>query len=182
MAWSKDTDKEKIKQYNKEYYEKVRKARAKQRREELLTERECPICHGMFKPTRTNQKYCCEACKIVGNKLQHALYRQTEEYKEKIRAYRQTPEYKAKEKERRQTEEYKEYRKQYAKTETYKATMKRYAQSEKGKATYKKYEQSDKGKAKNKKYLQSEKGKATTQKYLEKRKANGWKSLYKTEQ
>ena len=141
MGWNKNTDKEKLRQYYKDYYNRVRKHKDKQKRQELLEEKVCPICGTTFKPERKNQKYCCDTCRVTGSKLQSALYRQTQEYKDKIKAYRQTPEYKAKEKERRQTEEYKEYRRQYIKTGTYKEIAKRYMQSEKGKAMLKRYQE-----------------------------------------
>lgn len=165
MAWNKNTDPEKVKEYNHQYYLKKTKLKRqtdeyKQKQKEIrqqkraeLEPKECPICHSTFTPEKsTKQKYCCKACKLIAQKIQSMLYRKTDKFKEQQRKYRQS-------------EKYKEYRKKYTQTETYKETVKRYQQSEKGKATYKKYQQSEKGKTACKKFRQSEKGKAIIEKY-----------------
>ena len=155
MGWNKNTDIEKIREYNRQYYQrKLKEKRAKERQEkgQEVRTKECPICHSTFTTDKPNQKYCCDACKKLSHRIKGMLYRQTKEYKERT----QSEEFKEKVKQKRQTEKYKEYRKQYAKTDTYKKAMKKYAQSEKGKATL--------------------------QRYIEKRKANGWKPLGETEE
>lgn len=153
MSWKKGTDIEKIREYNREYYQrKVKAKRAKQRAEKgkVIREVECPICHTVFVADKPNQKYCSDECRKLSHKQKGILYRQTDAYKERI----QSEEFKERRKQLLKTEKYKEYRKQYAKTETYKKAMK--------------------------KYLQSEKGKATIKRYTEKVKANGWKPLGQT--
>jgi hypothetical protein len=129
MSWKKDTPIEKIREYNREYYQrkvKEKRALARQQAEKKVTTKECPICHSTFTVETPNQKYCCETCKKVATKIKGILYRQTKGYKESQKQYRKS-------------EHYKEYRRQYAKSETYKSIMKKYAQSEKGKATTQRY-------------------------------------------
>ena len=153
MSWSKNTDIEKIREYNRKYYHKKVKEKRMKERQATLQERRtkvCPICHSTFVADKPNQKYCCEACQKISRKVKSILYRQTKEYKERVHS----EEYKEQRRQYTKTEQYKQYRKQYAKTEKYKEIMKRYAQSEKGKATIKRY--------------------------LEKVKANGWKPLGQT--
>ena len=150
MAWSKNMDPEKLREYYREY--RKRKAQEKIALEgEKQYTKECPICHKVFTTTVFNKKYCCEACKEESIRARGALRRQSSDYQAKLKAYRKTDKFKELQKQYRQTEQYKEYRKEYAKTDKYKEIMKR--------------------------YHQSEKGKATSQRYVEKRKANGWKPL-----
>lgn len=151
MAWKKGTPIEKIREYNRQYYQrKVKEKRAEERATHIV-KKECPICHTIFTPDKPNKKYCCEECKKVSIKIKGNLYRRSQEYKDKLKEYRHSDEFKEKQKAYRQTEKYKAYRKEYAKTKKYKEIAKR--------------------------YLQSEKGKATMQRYAEKAKANGWKPL-----
>lgn len=118
MAWTKNTDPEKIKEYNKQYY--LKKVKAK--REALKTikpktvkeiEKVCPICNKTFTTTNSRKKYCSDECKMQYILKQQKEHRQTKEYKEKI--------------------------KEYYKSESYKNSQLKYSQSEKGKETKKKY-------------------------------------------
>ena len=150
MAW-KNTNIEKIREYNRQYYQKkVKEKRAKEKAGRSIT-KECPICHTTFTTDKPNQKYCCDACKKISVKIKGIIYRRTQEYKDKLNEYRHSDKFKEQQKQYRQSEKYKAYRKEYVKTDKYKEIAKR--------------------------YLQSDKGKATLQRYAEKRKANGWKPL-----
>ena len=120
MAWSKNTDKEVIRKYQREYYQRKTKDKRKKQRELNKQKKVCAICGTTFMPDRPNVKYCCDACKLVASKIRAKLYRTSEKGKETAKKYRQT--------------------------EVYKETRKRYLQSEKGKAALKKYMQSEKGK------------------------------------
>ena len=196
MAWNKNTNPDKIREYNRKYYQEKTKQKRAEARGGL--EKECPICHAKFTPSNANVKYCCKACKELATKIQNMRRRQTEEYKEKQKAYRKTEAYKESLKKYQQTEKYKASRKRYMEkylqTEEGKATRDRYQHSDKFKEVAKKYQQSEKGKearkrhqqtesykASVKKYQQSEKGKEALKRYREKLKANGWKPLYTKE-
>lgn len=155
MPWNKNTDIEKIREYNRQYYQRrTKEKRAKEREERgvVLQEKVCPICHATFTTEKPCQKYCCDACKKLSQKIKGMLYRQSQKYKDRV----QSEEFKEKRRQYMKSIKYKEYRKQYAKSETYKKAMRKYAQSEKGKATFKRY--------------------------AEKMKANGWKPLGQTEE
>ena len=119
MAW-KNTDPEKIREYNRKYYAEKTKLKRQQASElKVRDKRECPICKTTFIPETNRQIYCCEACALVARKLRARVYRQTETYKEKMKEYRQT-------------ESYKQVRDKYRKSEKGKKAIKRYLMSEKG--------------------------------------------------
>lgn len=185
MAWNKNTNPEKIKEYNRQYYLKKTKEKMEQAKVKLEP-KECPICHATFTPERSNQKYCCSACKKLANKIAKLIYSRTDKYKEMQKEYRQTESFKESQRAYRESEKgklaRKEYLKEYSKSEVYKKAQKKYAESEKGKATRQKYDQSEKGKVAKQKYDQSEKGKANHKRYYEKRKANGGKALREKEE
>ncbi len=141
---------EKLKEYNKQYYQTTLKEKRTQERQSKVKTKVCPICNQEFVPKKSNQVYCSSECKKESHRLKGIIYRQTEGYKQRI----QSEEFKEYRRNYTKTEQYKEYRRQYAKTETYKNILKKYAQSEKGKATLKRY--------------------------TEKIRANGWKPLGQT--
>ena len=120
MAWSKNTDPEKLKEYYKKYYQEKRKQKiAEKRAKEGYKTRICPICNSKFEITAKNRgaKYCCEACRVLAQKLR---------YEEK----KSDPEFLAKKK---------EWYEAYKQTENYKNSQKKYHQSEKFKKSVKKY-------------------------------------------
>ena len=146
MAWSKNANPEEVKAYNRLYY--LKKIKKKREQEKQNYVKECPICHAKFKPERKNQKYCCDACKKLAEKIRGMLYRQTEEYKEKIKEYRKTDKFKETQKNYRQSEKYKEYKREY---------QKQYYRTQKGKEVAEKYRQTDKYKATIKRYQDKKK-------------------------
>lgn len=147
MVW-KNTNPEKIREYNRKYYEEKTKAKRKAKREKEKEENPiykiCPLCGTKFKATTRKQKYCCEACQLLGRKIRMKVYREQPQNKEKAKKYRQT--------------------------EAYKRTRAKYMSSEKGKESLKRYQQSEKGKEAAKRYQQSEKGKEATKRANVKRK------------
>ena len=156
MAWSKKTDIEKIREYNRKYYaEKIKQKRLLKRQETV--KKTCPICKTEFTPTEGHKIYCCEACRKIGDRIRETKYSKSEKCKEKNKRYRESESYKESQKKYRSSETFKEtrreYMKKYAKSEAFKKAQKKYAQSEKGKATQKRYAQSEKGKATQKRYL-----------------------------
>ena len=156
MAWNKEKNTpEQLREYYKKYYEEKRKKKLQEARANNPVYKICPMCATKF-VAKSNQKYCCEACRKLGNKVKDKILHNTEEYKEKSKQYRQTEAYREAQAKYKNSEKYKEYRKEYN-------------NSEKAKETRKKYQE-------------SEKGKATQQRYYEKLKANNWKPLSQKEE
>ena len=110
MAWTKNTDPEKIKEYNREYYQKKKKAKmeeAKKNKTEIIYTKVCPYCNREFTTTIKNVKYCPE-CKKIVLKEQRKAYNQTDKFKEYLKNYYSTDEYKAKRREYYQSDKFKE--------------------------------------------------------------------------
>ena len=129
MAW-KNTNPEKIKEYNRKYYQEKTKKKRQDIKAKVI--KECPICHTMFHPTTSNnQKYCCEACSIIGNKIRQIMNRKKEGNQEKLRNYQKKYRESEYYKEYRQSEKYKEYQRKYRQEhkEKLKEIAKKYQQS-----------------------------------------------------
>ena len=155
MAWNKEKNTpEQLRAYYKKYYAQKRKQKLQEEREKNPTYKICPMCSTKF-VAKSNQKYCCEACRKLGAKVKSKILHNTEEYKEKGKQYRQTEAYKKAQAKYKESEKYKKYREEY--------------------------NNSEKAKESRKRYLESEKGKATLQRYYDKVKANGWKPLSQKE-
>ena len=142
MAWNKNTDPEKIREYNRKYYAEKTKAKRISKRQETV-KKVCPICKAEFTPNREHKVYCCEACKKIGERIRDIKYSKSEKSKEKAKRYRASESYKKTQQKYRSTEEFKEkrraYMREYCKSEAFKKAQKKYTQSEKGKATMKRY-------------------------------------------
>lgn len=66
-------DKQKAaKELEKKIVAKVRKERAKERREKLSGKKECPVCGTVFKP-KSNNVIFCERCKYLSYEKRNAL-------------------------------------------------------------------------------------------------------------
>ena len=141
---------EQLREYYKKYYKEKRKAKLDKQRAENPTYKECPICGKKF-AVKGNQKYCCEACKVLANKIKQRVIRQSDSYQQAQLKYRNS--------------------------EKGKETRAKYFSSEHGKEVRRNYYTSERVKETQRKYYYSEKGQETYKKYWEKRKANGGKPL-----
>ena len=121
MAWAKNTDPEKIKEYNRQYYELKRKAKLEEARKNAVKEQYvkiCPVCNKEFTTTVKNVKYCSDDCKEAAKKEREKEYKKTDKYKEYIKNYTKSEKYKA-------------IKKEYAKTQAFKDSLKRYYEKKK---------------------------------------------------
>ena len=118
MAWAKNTDPEKIKEYNRQYYELKRKAKLEEARKNAVKEQYvkiCPVCNKEFTTTVKNVKYCSDDCKEAAKKEREKEYKKTDKYKEYIKNYTKSEKYKA-------------IKKEYAKTQAFKDSLKKKAE------------------------------------------------------
>ena len=137
MAWSKNTDIETIREYNRKYYESKTKEKLKKERELNRKKKVCPICGTSFMPSAPREKYCCDACKLVATKIRTKLYRESDKAKETFKKYRQS-------------ETYKKVKEKYMKSEKGKNAVKRYLESAKGQAAVQRSREKAKEKAEKK--------------------------------
>lgn len=121
MAWTKNTDPEKIKEYNKNYYEKKRKAKLEEARKNKAKPtyvKICPICSKEFTTIIKKTKYCSAECKEIAKKEREKEYRQTDKFKNYMKEYTKTDKYKA-------------IKKEYSKTQAFKDSVKKYNEKKK---------------------------------------------------
>lgn len=117
----KEKDLDKIKEYNRQYYLKKTKLKREKAKETRVPRQvECAVCGTLFTPKSSIGKYCCDACREIGNRIVKKLYRKTDTFKAQ--------------------------RKRYMKSETYKKIRARYVSSEKWKQAQERYRKSEKGK------------------------------------
>ena len=130
MAWAKYVDPEKIKEYNRQYYElrkdKLKEAREKAKKNAVKEQyvKICPICNKEFTTMNKQTKYCSDDCKKVAKKEREKNYKKTDKYKEYLKNYTKSEKYKA-------------IKKEYAKTQAFKDSLKRYYEKKKAERSQK---------------------------------------------
>lgn len=89
--------KDKLKDYNKNYYETVTKAKREKLKENKVKPtyvKVCPICNKEFTTNKHQQKYCSSECKEISIKQNMKEYIKTDKYKEYMKEYMKSSKYK----------------------------------------------------------------------------------------